>query len=430
MRLWPIPVIYMLGSVAGGFTLPRLEQAYLGAYTFNLSVTSTQAWLSAAASGMMALTGIVFALAFVMVQFSAIAYSPRLVLWFARDHLLFHSMGVFAATFICALFCLAWVDRGHSGTVPLFSSGAVAVMLIISMVLFALLVQRLNALQIANVLYLIGDKGRVVIEETFAAYPRTREAEHRKFDTDRAVMGDAPAQTVIYSGRPLSIEEIDTGSLVEQARRNAALIVLSCAVGDTLVHGSEVLRVYGTADRLPESEIMRAISLGTQRTFKQDPKYPLRLLVDIAIRALSPAINDPTTAVQAIDQIEDLLRRLGQLDLDSGLYRDGGGKVRLIMPTPTWEDYLMLAFDEIRQFGSGSVQVMRRLRAALNGVAQSTAIEARTKAVQRYLKHLDQSIKRSPLDSEDKVSAVQEDRQGLGLSRQPVEISAHGPPQR
>src|SRR6267154_132931 len=143
MRLWIIPMIYVGDSVLCGLTLPRLEQAYFASYTFSLSVASAQAVLSAVASGMMALTGVVFAMAFVMVQFSAIAYSPRLVLWFARDYMLFHSLGAFSATFIYALFNLAWIDRGGSGTVPLFSTLLVAIMLIVSMLLFAVLVQRL-----------------------------------------------------------------------------------------------------------------------------------------------------------------------------------------------------------------------------------------------------------------------------------------------
>ena len=152
MRLWLIPMIYMAGSVACGLALPRIEQAYWAAYTFDLSVASAQALLSAAASGMMALTGVVFAMAFVMIQFSAIAYSPRLVLWFARDHILFHSLGLFAATFIYALFTIAWIDRGASGNVPLLSTLLVAVLLIASMLMFARLVQRLTGLQITNVL--------------------------------------------------------------------------------------------------------------------------------------------------------------------------------------------------------------------------------------------------------------------------------------
>jgi uncharacterized membrane protein len=166
---------------------------------------------------------------------------------------------------------------------------------------------------------------------------------------------------------------------------------------------------------------MRAVRLARERTFEQDPKYPLRLLVDIAIKALSPAINDPTTAVQAIDQIEDLLRRLGRGDLDAGYARDADGKLRLVYPMPTWEDYLTLAFDEIRQYGAASVQVMRRLRSTLIELAASLTSPERADAVRRYLAHLDLVIERSPLDDHDRITARQEDRQGLGLTRKRAE---------
>lgn len=418
MPLWLIPMIYVAGSVVCGLALPRIEQAYLPSYTFNLSVASAQACLSAAASGMMALTGVVFAMAFVMVQFSAIAYSPRLVLWFARDRVLFHSLGAFAATFIYALFTLAWIDRGRSGTVPLFSTLLVAVMLVYSMLLFARLVQRLTDLQITSVLQLVGDKGREVIRDMFRRLDERPAAEWKRgIESAEGARFGPVSQTLVYSGRPRTIAELNTDALVRQARQSGAVIVLACAVGDTLVDGSIVLRVHGAEGKLAEKDVMRAVHLDIERTFRQDPKYPIRLLVDIAIKALSPAINDPTTAVQAIDQIEDLLRRLVRRDLDAGFARDSDGVLRLVVPMPTWDDYLTLAFDEIRQFGMSSIQVMRRLRAALTGLAESTTIAGRAEAVRRYLKHLDLVIERSSLDSEDKVKALQEDPQGLGLSR-------------
>ena len=417
MRLWLIPMVYLAASVGCGLALPRIEQAYLGSYTFNLSVTSAQACLSAAASGMMALTGVVFAMAFVMVQFSAIAYSPRLVLWFARDHVLFHSLGAFAATFIYALFTLAWIDRGGSGTVPLFSTLLVAIMLIFSMLLFSRLVQRMTDLQITSVLQLIGDKGRKVIRDTFRHLDKRPVAECEIESAGGLLLGPI-SQTLVYSGHPRTIAEFNTDGLLRQAQRSGGVIVMACAVGDTLLEGSVVLRIHGAKDKLAEEELMRAVHLAAGRTFEQDPKYPIRLLVDIAIKALSPAINDPTTAVQAIDQIEDLLRRLARHDLDAGFARDPDGVLCVVVPVPTWDDYLTLAFDEIRQFGMSSVQVIRRLRAALTGLAGSTTIAAYAEAARRYLKHLDVVIERSPLDSEDKVTALQEDPQGLGLSRQ------------
>ena len=145
--------------------------------------------------------------------------------------------------------------------------------------------------------------------------------------------------------------------------------------------------------------------------------------MDIAIKALSPAINDPTTAVQAIDQIEDLLRRLGRRAIDAGCVWDDRGALRLVFPTPSWEDYLTLAFDEIRQYGTGSVQVMRRLRSALLGLAESVTDAERKELVRRYLRHLDLAVEHSVLDAEDRLMALQEDRQGLGLSRRQAEAS-------
>ena len=418
MRLWLIPTSYVVTSVLAAFTLPRIEHAYFGAYSLGLSISSVQAYLSAAASGMMALTAIVFSIAFVMVQFSAIAYSPRLVLLFVRNRTLFHTLGIFVATFVYALAALAWVDRGGSGSVPLLSTMLVVIMVIVSVVLFSLLVQRLNDLQISNVLHVIGDKGRQVIREM---YPRRNDKTAEMQRARRDIAGDPPlglvTQTLTYSGKPRTIASYDIAALVREAQGADAVIVMASAVGDTLVENALILRVHGGKATLPKDRLMRGLHLKTERTFDQDPKFAIRLLVDIAIKALSPAINDPTTAVQTIDQIEDLLHRLGQRELDAGYVRDTMGNLRLVFPAPTWEDYLALAFDEIRQFGATSVQVMRRLRSALIAVAESLTSSAQIDAVHQYLKHLDVVIDRSSFDAEDRIAARQEDRQGLGLSR-------------
>ena len=218
MQPWFIPMFYVSGAVLGGLALPRFEQAYLSSYAIALSVASAQALLSAAASGMMALTGIVFAMAFVMVQFSAIAYSPRLVLWFARDRMLFHALGAFMATFVYALFTLAWVDRGGSARVPVFSMLLVGIMIIISMLMFARLMQRLGDLQIGNVLHLVGDRGRAVIGEMFrrlddaSAVPRVPEGAAGTAQFGR------PTQAVMYFGKPRTIAKVD----VEVSRRAGA----------------------------------------------------------------------------------------------------------------------------------------------------------------------------------------------------------------
>jgi uncharacterized membrane protein len=161
--------------------------------------------------------------------------------------------------------------------------------------------------------------------------------------------------------------------------------------------------------------LRRLVRLGEERTFEQDAKYAIRLLVDIAIKALSPAINDPTTAVQALDQIEDLLLRLGRSDLEGGCMTDGRGSLRLVFPVPSWDDFLVLAFDEIRYCGATSIQVMRRMRALLQDLAQQVPQERRP-ALLQYLERVDKGIRRTFEDQDDRKDALDADRQGLGLS--------------
>jgi uncharacterized membrane protein len=422
MPLWLIPMIYTVVSVACGLILPRLENIYLPGYTHDVAVGSALAFFSSVSSGMMALTGIVFAIAFVIVQFSAVAYSPRLVVMFASDPRLFHTLGIFFATFSYSLAALGWTDRGGSGKVPLFSTILVIILLVVSMLAFARLIQGIVNLQIQNVLQAVGKEGRAVIRALFQRIPAGGPASP---DDGETPSDPGPSvQTLVYSGEPRSITRFDVDALLRIGVGADALIVLECAVGDTLVEDTVLLRVHRAARPLPERALLKAVRLSTVRTYQQDPKYPIRLLVDIAIRALSPAVNDPTTAVQALDQIEDLLRRLGRCKLDAGRAYDTNGTLRLIFPMPTWEDYLALSFDEIRQFGATSVQVIRRLRSALIGLSESVATEERRATVRRYLEHLNLGVGRSAFDDQDQASALQEDRQGLGLSRKRTEPNA------
>ena len=214
----------------------------------------------------------------------------------------------------------------------------------------------------------------------------------------------------------MAIAQYDVQALVGLAKQAEGVIVMPLAVGDTVVEGDAVLTVHGGHHTLPLTDLRGAIQLEHQRTFDQDPKYALRLLVDVAIKALSPAVNDPTTAVQALDEIEDLLRRIGTRSLEVGQVQDEGGVLRLIFPAPTWEDFLSLAFDEIRFYGATSLQVMRRLRTALYDLHRVVA-HSRQKAVQHYIDHVDFTVKHSISDTEDQTTALRQDRQGLGLSR-------------
>jgi uncharacterized membrane protein len=362
---------------------------------------------------MLPLTGLVFSLAFVMVQFSATAYSPRLVAWLAGSAMMHHSLGVFTATFLYAIAALAWVDRGGTGNVPMLTVWFAIALLLVSVVFFVLLVERLTMLQISNVLAYAGDRARAVIERDYRPLGESAP------EADRGAADELPAerQVVLHRGGPAVIQAIDVPRLVALAEREGAVVALAWAVGDTIVDGMPLLRLHGGGHPVAEWRLRRLVRLGRERTFEQDPKYAIRILVDIAIKALSPAINDPTTAVQALDQVEDLLLRLGRVDLEAGRVRDGGGRLRLVFPVPSWEDFLVLAFDEIRYCGANSIQVMRRLRALLQDLARHVPPE-RGPALERYLERVDKGIRRAFEDTEDRKDALAQDRQGLGLSRE------------
>jgi uncharacterized membrane protein len=153
---------------------------------------------------------------------------------------------------------------------------------------------------------------------------------------------------------------------VSLAQQAAGTIEMIRAVGDTLVEGDVVLQVRGGAARLPEERLLGAVQLARERTFEQDPSFRSAFWsMPPSRRSRRGSMID--AAVQTIDQLEDLLRRLGRCDLDVGRVCDQSGALRLVFPTPDWEDYLAIAFDEIRQYGSSSVQVMR-MRSALVGL--------------------------------------------------------------
>lgn len=406
---WLIPLAYVVVTLVVGMVVPRLEHRFMPEMVSTMSVSSMMAIGSSIASGMLALTGIVFSLAFVMVQFSATAYSPRLVLWVARDPVVSHALGVFSATFLYALLMLAWVDREASGRVPLISGWAVFALLLASMGMFIALIERIGMLQVNRMLIFTGDQGRKAADEL---YPPDASPVSGKEAPD---VGRWPVtQTLAHVGRPQVIQAIDVAALVEQATKADAVIEVQAAVGDTVLELTPLLRVRGARQPLDEGALSACLEIGDERTFRQDPKYALRLLVDIAIKALSSAINDPTTAVQALDHIEDLLLRLGRRRLDIGVFRDRSGKIRLAVSFPTWDDFLLLGLDEIRAYGAGSMQVMRRMKALINNLTE-TLPAARHAALKRWEQRLQGTIARSFADTQEKKDASVADRQGLGI---------------
>lgn len=407
---WAIPLFYATGALVFGFTFPRLVYNVVPGFVSTISVNAAIGIYSAVASGMIALTGIVFSLTFVMVQFSASAYSPRLVLWIARDRAMSHSLGVFTATFLYAISALAWVDRQGSGRVPLSGTVFVTALVIVSVIMFILLIQRVSMLQVTRMLIFTADQGRQVIENLYP--PLDTPASEASTET----AGSPCLQTVLYRGEPRIIQSVNIPALMSVAVANGCAIEMAASVGDATLEGTPLLRVFGAARPVPDRSLTSAIRLGGDRTFEQDPKYAIRLLVDIAIKALSPAINDPTTAVQALDQIEDLLMRLGRRRLEIGAFYDASGNLRLSLSFPSWEDFLRLALDEICFYGAESIQVMRRMNALVSEMI-SILPDERHAALRAWQERIQLTVDHSFADRQDKSDASVQDRQGLGSAR-------------
>lgn len=203
--------------------------------------------------------------------------------------------------------------------------------------------------------------------------------------------------------------------LVDLAVRAGCTIELIPQVGDFVSTDDPLARIYPPEAMVDETMINAMVALGPERTIRQDPMFAFRIMVDVATRALSPAVNDPTTAVLAIDQIHRLLRYAGQKNLDNARLHDRNGALRLVFPTPSWDDIVDLAVTEIRQYGASSLQVARRQRAMLEHLIDRLPA-ARHGALRRELDLLQRSVALSFATLEDRRRADTGDLQGLGGS--------------
>jgi uncharacterized membrane protein len=208
---------------------------------------------------------------------------------------------------------------------------------------------------------------------------------------------------------------VNLEQLLALAVKHNCLIELAPQVGDFVPAAAPLFRIHAGGDLMRDRDLRNAVLLGRERTLEQDPAFAFRIVVDIAEKALSAAINDPTTGVLAIDQLQSLLHDVGQRDLSTGTVLDSGGQIRLVYRTPNWEDFVSLAVSEIRQYGAGSVQVVRRLRSML--VSLIAALPAsRTPYLQEQLDLLQASVERAFFDPRDRVNAGVPDSQGLGAA--------------
>jgi uncharacterized membrane protein len=379
-----------------------------GWVVFGFSPDGARAILGALVGSMLTFIVFVLSATLIVVQLASGQLTPRIIAMVFALPWVRINLAIFTFTYAYTLSALGRVEE----RVPDLHVSAAVLLNLACILMFFLFVQRLSTgLRPSSMMRLVADRGREVIEQV---YPGSYDPKQPEQDTT-AEMPTSPVEIVEFTGRTGVVMAFSVSDLVRLASEADAVITLLPQVGDPLAPGDQLFRINGGTRQISKDALHGFVAVGSERTMEQDPRFAFRILVDIASRALSPAINDPTTAVLALDQIDNLLLCLGRRRLDNVSARDRNGNLRLLYDTPDWHDYVMLAVSEIRGYGAGSIQVNRRLRALLEHLIRELP-EARHPPLEEELALLKSAVKREFRDEEDRKRAGVADYQGVGSS--------------
>jgi uncharacterized membrane protein len=412
--LWLIPLLCVLAGVLivlGTLWLDRRSGYSLVPQSVTGTPSDAQTTLSVFATGMVSLTSLVLTVTLVAVQLAMGQFSPRIVGALLSDRFSQLAIGLFGATFVVAVLIIREIRGSDTGTVPGLSVLLAHLLMAASLVTLILFVHHAGqTMRATGLIDLVGDRTRDLVASSFPAVPPS------------ATGPDADPQ-VIPAREPGSVVRIDRAGLVAAARRADCVLELVPVVGDFVTGGAPLFRVHagprragdgaGPAAPLRAEEIARLVLVGPERVHAEDPPYGVRKLVDIAERSIAQPFNDPTTTLQALHRLHDLLRQLAVRPLPPGEHRDDDGVVRLVERTLSWDGYVRLAFDEIRLAGAASPQVTRRLCAALKDL-KSVAPRDRQAPLDRQLRLLTAAVHRAYEDEEDIAAALTPDAEGIG----------------
>ena len=396
-------------AVALGIGLPLLDKAIGDRPSLPIPLSVVEQIMGALAAGMITFTGIVFSAVFVAAQIQTSSYSPRLAARLRRDRVIIAGLALPTATATYSLFALAAIgrqaDRLGEDVAPALTVGVALLLALITIGTFVALVQRaFDSTQIGGILRGLMRRAHHVIEDVHPAGERARARDRQTGE---------PVVEVHYDGPPAVLASIDRTALLRLARQTGAFVEVVPPIGQYLAPGAATLKLFGVERESQRRDQRRVLVLARQRTMDQDPAFAMRMFVDIAIRGLSPAVNDPTTAVQSIDRIETLLVDLHGRLPSGGLVLDADGTPRGSFPVPTWHEYFDLALVEIRHYGAGSAQVARRLR-ALHAHLLDIVDESERGRVELEQRLLDEQLAARFPDPEERQILSRPDRLGLG----------------
>jgi uncharacterized membrane protein len=406
---WLVPLMWML---AAGIALPivRWLDFETGWRLFNYSDDGARQILSSLSSSM--LTFMVFAVSALLLalQLASSALSPRIIAAFFATRTPQISIGVFVFSYVFALGAGARIETGH---VPQLLVLVAILSNLLAIVVFFWFVYRVGtSLRPVAILLALSKGGRRVFAEVYPSAWSTSTQEREL--QSREALGRR-SRLIEYTGVSGTFLAFGTAELVRAAQQADCVIELVPQVGDFVANGDPLFRIHPADASIEAPLLAHMVAFGAERTLEQDPAFAFRIMVDIAARALSPAVNDPTTAVLAIDQLHRDLLYLGRRELSNGSATDPRGKVRLVYSSPRWDDFVALATNEMRLFGANSIQVARRLRAMLEHLAGALP-EPRRPPLREELLMLRQAVDRAFPDETDRRRARTGDLQGIGHS--------------
>ena len=354
LRIWLSSAMWLpvlatnVVAIVAALVLPVIDE-HAGERGLPIGRSAVESIFSALAGGMITFTGIVFSAVFVAAQIQTSSYSPRLAARLRRDPVIIAGLALPTATATYSLVALATLGHEADDGGPRVRARRHRAVRAAARARDARGLRRARPAGVRE----HADR-RHPAHADAARLRRDRRgpsARRPVEDVAAAPAADPGATEVAHSGAPAVIAAIDRAALLRLADQTGGFVEVVPMVGEYLSPGRVVLRVGHGRDAPDPALARRVFVLARQRTIDQDPAFAIRMLVDIAIRALSPAVNDPTTAVQSLDRIEALLVELAPRHPGPSFVVDADGTPRAIVPAPRWADYVELGLVEIRRYG-------------------------------------------------------------------------------
>ena len=355
---WLVPAVFAAGAVllALGLSVAELRLGLPTGGFLPSSVAGARSLLSSIITAMISFTALVFSITVVAVQLASSQYSPRILRTFLQDRTTQAALGTFLATALFAMVVLAALPAGSDARLPELSLAVTMILVLASSGLFVYYLHHVTTvMRVSHIIAAVGAQTRRVIEEQYPVGPAAAPVPPLAL----------PVQ-VITAVQPGMIQHVDLGRLAALAREHDCALSVLPAPGDFVVAGQPLIAVHPLpGDPLPapvpESRACVAVSLGVERTLGQDVGFGFRQLTDIAERALSPGINDTTTAVRSVQEMHDLLRRLAGRPGHRLLVDDPDGTPRVRARAQDFDGFLAVAVDDVRRAGRDQPRITRLL---------------------------------------------------------------------